>query len=306
MSANSQRRQQWAEEKLSPSLTALITDLLKQMPEDPKLFMSKWLADRSVGKITSTGGTKDDVGEAAERRSLAARTSRASIVLAGGDTGLAAKCRALGAWGQAHAQLESDSARVPREAFVSTCLANAPQMAPEQREAFEAFANDLFDASTGLMLPAQKADLGKHCFSYGYLLSKEFYADKPEDQLSLVAEGRPVDSLQELREQLDSDWAAVRKDDDGRVTLEAFKEQMVSKHAGQLVPESSANFEASLELDFKSALSMMLPAQKTTLGGHCFRYAGLMAGEFYFDAAKDAATGCGCSAPVADVLNCTK
>merc|ERR1712066_775357 len=80
----------------------------------------------------------------------------------------------------------------------------------------------------------------------------------------------------------------------------------MGKHAEKLVPETAKFYEAFLEKNFQSALSMMLPQKKSTLGGHCFRYAGLMAGEFYFDAAKDAATGCGCSAPVADVLSITK
>jgi len=61
-----------------------------------------------------------------------------------------------------------------------------------------------------------------------------------------------------------------------------------------------------LEYNFKSALEMMLPVPKTSLGGHCFRYADIVAGEFYFDAANDAIKGCGCNRPVTDVLNLAK
>jgi hypothetical protein len=60
-----------------------------------------------------------------------------------------------------------------------------------------------------------------------------------------------------------------------------------------------------LDKIFDASTAMMLPADKSDLGGHCFRYAALMAGEFYFGAAKKA-SGEECDDPVLDVLTLTK
>ena len=50
--------------------------------------------------------------------------------------------------------------------------------------------------------------------------------------------------------------------------------------------------------------------EKADLGRHCFSYALLLAGEFYFQAAADAqpdgSANCGCNTPVADVLGLAK
>merc|ERR1712196_324243 len=127
-----------------------------------------------------------------------------------------------------------------------------------------------------MMLPARKTDLGMHCFGYAWLLSSEFYGDKPLDRLGLAGSERPSDALAEIRSELDADWAAVQKDQAGRVTLEAFKVYFMNKYQSKLPQDGQAPFEAFLEQNFKSSTAMMLPETKTTLGGHCFRYSAIM------------------------------
>lgn len=173
----------------------------------------------------------------------------------------------------AHKKLPSN-ARVDRDTFVETCKALAPAGFSEEQGPFETYLNDIFDLGTAMMLPAQKDDLGRHCFSYGFVLSKEFYGDSPTDSLALT-KGANAD--------LDRDWASVAKDSSGRVTSAAFKAAMKMKHAPKITNSNSDYFDQYLDQCFKVGLSMMLPSEKSTLGGHCFRYAAMAAGEFYFD-----------------------
>jgi len=205
------------------------------------------------------------------------------------------------AWEGVHEQLPEATSRVPREAFVSYHMKKVPAKAPKRAE-YEKYLNVLFDSATGLMLPAKKVDLGKHCFGYASILADEFYWNQPADRLSLKADMKPADRLAEVRKDLDVDWNIVPKDAEGRVTKAAFVEYYMKKHRAQMILQTKGDFAEFLNRDFESALAMMLPEEKSSLGGHCFRYAGLMAGEFYFDAAKQAAVGCGCNTPVADVL----
>merc|ERR1719277_2349183 len=133
------------------------------------------------------------------------------------------------------------------------------------------------------MFPSQKNDLGKHCFGYATLLVPEFYCEKPKDSLKLAGEDRPADGLAGIRAGLDEDWTQVRKTPDGRVSMDAFIDHFMEKYKDKLVPGSDKEYKKFLEVNFKSSTNMMLPKQKDTLGGHCFRYGALMAGEFYFD-----------------------
>lgn len=166
-------------------------------------------------------------------------------------------------------------------------------MAPasdEKRIGFEKYANSLFDTGLAMMLPAPKTDLGKHCFGYASLLAPEFYGDKPKDTLALVADKRPLDELSDIRVELDEDWTQVPKDSENRVAQQDFVDYFINKHGSKLTG-GRKDYERFLKQIFKSALAMMLPEEKSTLGGHCFRYGALMAGEFYFG-----------SKPGADVL----
>eukprot|EP00966_Prymnesium_polylepis_P237335 5489222-Prymnesium_polylepis.2 len=71
---------------------------------------------------------------------------------------------------------KNEKNRVDRAAFVKFCLAkNAALLTPGSKASYEKFLNKCFDAATGLMLPAEKADLGRHCFSYAALFADEFY-----------------------------------------------------------------------------------------------------------------------------------
>eukprot|EP00931_Biecheleriopsis_adriatica_P047930 TRINITY_DN27667_c0_g1_i1.p1 TRINITY_DN27667_c0_g1~~TRINITY_DN27667_c0_g1_i1.p1 ORF type:complete len:242 (-),score=60.07 TRINITY_DN27667_c0_g1_i1:12-737(-) len=211
-------------------------------------------------------------------------------------------------WEAAHKTLPDPSARVPATVFASVNACGAQSRQAE----YGVFLAAVFEASTALMLPAVKADLGKHCFGYGCLLADEFYFDSkagPADKLKLVTQELPCDSLLlPLRQELDGDWAAVKKDSDGRVTGSTFREHCLSKYAKQLgdVAAVRQNYEKFLAKVFDVGLKMS-GTTKGTLGGHCFRYATLFAGEFYFAAAQESATpGCGCNTPVADVLRITK
>jgi len=198
------------------------------------------------------------------------------------------------------------TARVPFEWFVQSCLSNVPEDCRSQE--YEQYLYEVFQTALCLMLPNQKTDLGKHCFGYASILANEFYFGQPADMLSLKAETKPMDAYAAVRQEMDADWAAVEKDVEGRVSIDAFVNYFFMKHGPKLAQESQDSYLQFLEQNFRSALSMMLPEQKTTLGGHCFRYASLMAGEFYFMAANQALAGndCGCSAPVADILGITR
>eukprot|EP00747_Dinoflagellata_sp_TGD_P212313 gnl/TRDRNA2_/TRDRNA2_85428_c0_seq1.p1 gnl/TRDRNA2_/TRDRNA2_85428_c0~~gnl/TRDRNA2_/TRDRNA2_85428_c0_seq1.p1 ORF type:complete len:227 (+),score=52.30 gnl/TRDRNA2_/TRDRNA2_85428_c0_seq1:54-734(+) len=215
-------------------------------------------------------------------------------LLGGGKASFLPKDAVNQGWVEVHAKLGEPTARVPKDVFVEHLMKSAP-VDPEKRKAYEAYATELFATATAMMLPNAKKDVGKHCFGYASLLSSEFYADKPQDRMGLAASERPNDHLAGLRQELDADWAAVAKDGDGRVTLEAFKAHFVAKHTAKLSStETKQAYDAFLQQNFKSSLAMMLPAKKVTLGGHCFRYGALMAGEFYFDGKS------------ADVLGVTK
>merc|ERR1711924_295998 len=65
-----------------------------------------------------------------------------------------------------------------------------------------------------------------------------------------------------------------------RVPLDAFLGYCLSS-----VPDAckTIEYESYLNYIFTTALSLMLPNQKTDLGKHCFGYATILANEFYFD-----------------------
>jgi len=214
-------------------------------------------------------------------------------------------------WEAVHANnplLPEPSDRVPRRVFQDYCMNFCPPDVDlnEEWPPFVTYVNALFDAGTSMMLPAQKEDLGKHCFGYASLLVGEFYGPLPQDRLCLNQAYKPDDIYAEVRIMLDEDWAAVEKDADGRVTIDAFINIFFAKYNDFLVNETAPYYQAFLEQLFNTSLSMMLPEEKTTLGGHCFRYAALMAGEFYFDAAKEAMGLEVTRNPVLDVLGVTK
>jgi hypothetical protein len=210
------------------------------------------------------------------------------------------------AWEIVHAELMAEaplSARIDRGHFMAFCTNELLPKGSKQTEDYKKYVSMLFDTATSLMLPKPKNDLGKHCFGYAALLAGEFYfSNMPADRLGLKSSERPNDSVAHARADLDKDWDMVVKDESGRVALSQFRDHFKKKHEGKLIPETEKHYEAFLDSNFQSALAMMLPEKKSTLGGHSFRYAGLLAGEFFFGAAKDAETSCGCSEPVADVL----
>ena len=116
----------------------------------------------------------------------------------------------------------------------------------------------------------------------------------------------PCDALDDIKAQ----WATVRKTAGGRVDRAAFKEHCLSTHASKLTAASRKSFEEFLDKAFDAAVGLMTKPGaplKTDLGRHCFSYAYLFAGEFYFhQAAGDQAASCGCGTGVADALELTK
>lgn len=188
-------------------------------------------------------------------------------------------------WALAHAGLVDG--RVDQDMFVAAFV-------QQQRDDhhFRAYVEAIFKASTAMMLPSLKKDLGKHCFGYGALLANEFYTSSGSsaDGLGLVSGSSGCDTtqLQLARASLNADFAAVAKDLDGRVNETAFVNFYMQKNAGLLAASgSSAAYQRFLHHCFYIGRSMMLKLpdkfKKNSLGGHCFRYSGLMAGEFYFD-----------------------
>mmetsp|Transcript_78579 Transcript_78579/g.139430 ORF Transcript_78579/g.139430 Transcript_78579/m.139430 type:complete len:225 (-) Transcript_78579:266-940(-) len=197
-------------------------------------------------------------------------------------------------------KVNKDQGRVSCEDFASVCIQEMP-VPVARREAFTTYLGSLFEASTAMMLPSVKSNLGKHCFGYGFLLAGEFYADKPRDQLKLAASSKPKDKLKALRAEFDHDWEQVLKDDNGRVTLYGFVNYFLQKHNGKLDGATKGVYTMFLQKTFESCLKMM-GDNKTTLDGHAFRYGDLMAGEFYFAAAKNTLMGGTSDNSVTDVL----
>jgi len=78
-----------------------------------------------------------------------------------------------------HAAEKTAGGRVDRKAFKAIMLSvHAGKLTEVSRPEFIKFLDRCFDAGTGLMLAPgkpEKADLGRHCFSYCALLAGEFY-----------------------------------------------------------------------------------------------------------------------------------
>jgi hypothetical protein len=160
----------------------------------------------------------------------------------------------------------------------------------------------------------EESNLGTKCFGITYTLSQEFYykAMSGKDSLGLTS-GTPLDgfgnptvdaALVAAHAKANDDWNRVEKNEEGRVTHAAFKHYFMTKHgmpsqfsldpvdpsswvqaaltAHADAAEAITSFDPFLDLTFTSALRMMLPSQKFSVGQHCFKYASLMAHEFYF------------------------
>ena len=85
--------------------------------------------------------------------------------------------------------------RVEREAFVNYLWEkNEYKLTKEEsKDEYRKFLHKCFDCCTSLMLPADKKDLGRHCFTYGNLMSGEFYfAAAERDQMSVDQHGNPA------------------------------------------------------------------------------------------------------------------
>lgn len=158
---------------------------------------------------------------------------------------------------------------MPRDAFIQAHLV-------EHNPSYEAYLHELFNTALSLMLPSEKYDLGKHCFGYASILANEFYfTDKPLDGLRLCSResSGAEDRLAYACQEIDADWAAVEKDWQGRVSLDAFVNYFLAKHGDKMELQTQCAYQDFLVQNFRSALAMMLPACNSNLGEHCFRYA---------------------------------
>jgi len=131
-------------------------------------------------------------------------------------------------------------------------------------------------------------------------------AAEPTASVPKAACSAASDVLALQKAQLTAEWEATKSPVSSRVDRQAFVAAMLAKHKDKLSDKSAQTYEAFLNTCFDAGLGLMLyDPSKTDLGRHCFSYANILAGEFYFAAAKDAADGCGCSSPVSDVLTLT-
>eukprot|EP00419_Tripos_fusus_P016335 CAMPEP_0172740566 /NCGR_PEP_ID=MMETSP1074-20121228/125161_1 /TAXON_ID=2916 /ORGANISM="Ceratium fusus, Strain PA161109" /LENGTH=263 /DNA_ID=CAMNT_0013570707 /DNA_START=1 /DNA_END=792 /DNA_ORIENTATION=- len=163
------------------------------------------------------------------------------------------------------------------------------------KQNFLTFLGNVFEAAFSMMLLHPQLSekyyegmptLGEHCFKYAGALAGEYYFGGSDglDQLGLSGV-----------KALNDDWNSAAKEQvggQGRVSLESFKQVYVTKFASLLNDQTRPRYKEFLSFTFAASFNMMLAksdldAKKDqngggTLGGHCFRYAGLMAGEFYF------------------------
>lgn len=131
------------------------------------------------------------------------------------------------------------------------------------------------------------APLDKHGFGYAWLLSLEFYFPDsgPKDALALAGQNRPDDALKPLRTTLDEHWQFINPKVGGRVPYPLFEDYFVKHYRAELQMQSGWEtediFKVYLKQVFDVGLAMMKPKTKDSLGGHCFRYAALLVGEFF-------------------------
>jgi len=98
----------------------------------------------------------------------------------------------------------------------------------------------------------------------------------------------------EVNRDLDSDWKHAEKTDNGQVTLDTFKTLYVAKFLdmGLLSQTGVPNYIIYLKSVFETAFSLLMFADDdipenyddmaSTLEEHGFKYAGALAGEYYF------------------------
>lgn len=257
---------------------------MKELPEDPKIFMSQWLQDRKAGKAPASRPSKEDPEEAQEIRKSMRRSITEAFVPPPRDAPSLVRER----WERAHEGEEDASKRVTLEKLLEVVQA--------EDAAHKAFVEALFSASVGLMLPNKKTDLGKHCFGYATLLNDEYKPGScPSDGLGLLGDRPLPDALRTVREELRADFAAATSGCD-RVTKEAFVTVLFAKHKAKLRSEGPS------EEDLKEFLGRVFDAVALLGGGaaqdldrHAFTYGAYFAYEFYF---KDV--------PVADLFGITK
>jgi len=162
---------------------------------------------------------------------------------------------------------DGKSGRVTRDAFHHYFEAKYRHQlsSKAEAEAYRTYINTLFNAATAMMLPAKKDTVGKHCFGAVAPMAGEFYFGRKAPSKVLL-----------------EDWPNLDKDDEGRVTLATFKEHFMLKFRSLLTPALEQSYDKYLNSVFEAALSMMLPAKKSTVGQHCYKYASELADEFYF------------------------
>jgi len=162
----------------------------------------------------------------------------------------------------------------------------------DENPAGRLFHDAVFQMSTAMMLPAQKKDLGRHSFSYGLLFAYEWYSadGSVPDVLGLTKTSSPCDAsfpeLPAVRKSLEADWTEVSPEG-RRVSKQQFVNHYVKKFEKKLTGNGAlASYKKYLAAAFFAGQMAMANFPKRvasgTLGAHCFKYAGLLAGEFHF------------------------
>lgn len=151
-------------------------------------------------------------------------------------------------------------------------------------KAYMDYLSSLFTTLAPASLDARKrkhsAALDKRRFSQAVILAGEFYFPRPLDALN---------DLDRAHLELENAWSAVPKvEGEDRVDQQGFTTYFEELHSSRFIldPQHESNFKKAFKTHlgkaFDVGVSMMLPAQKTTVGKHCFRYAAMVANEFYF------------------------
>ena len=137
--------------------------------------------------------------------------------------------------------------------------------------------------------------LSGHCFRYAGALAGEFtFGSVEQDRLHLTREGGgpetiPATLVAKIQgnqatgriPEFDTAWMAVPKDATGGVTKADWTQFMKAKYSDVLVGRQVARYDDFLSGLYDAAVAMAYP-KRTTLNAHAFKYAAVVASEFYW------------------------
>lgn len=162
--------------------------------------------------------------------------------------------------------------------------------------AYKAYLSKVFVATAGMGKGCQKT-LSGHCFRYAAALAGEFsFGGNTQDRLHLTREERgaemiPANQFGKLKGneetgrlvEMDTAWVSAPKDPTGGVTKTDWLNLMNGKYKDVLMGSQVGRFSSFLSDLYDCAIAMEHPIQ-TALGAHGFKYAAVVASEFYWSA----------------------